>query len=79
MTGLLGMLVDLVAKALGSAIERIWADWQQDQAERQIGAASQAATSRAAAEHQEGVAQAAADRTTAGPDDDPGDPFLRRD
>jgi hypothetical protein len=66
-------LITLVVKGVTQWL----ANLRAEQALRDLGAATQAATSRAEAERQEAKAQAAADAATAAPED-PADP-LRRD
>ena len=63
---------------LAKVITQWLANLRAEQALRDLGAATQAAASKAEAERQEAKAKAAADAVATAPED-PDDPFLRKD
>ncbi|MGX7708981.1 hypothetical protein [Methylobacterium sp. Gmos1] len=73
-------LAGLIARTAGEAAVNAFIRWvdgmRAAEAQREVGAAQQHASSRAEAERQEAAARAAADATAAAPED-PADPFKR--
>ncbi|AWB21260.1 peptidoglycan-binding protein [Methylobacterium currus] len=77
-SALLSALLSLLARTFSNVIVQEIDSLRAAEAQREVGAARQAASSRAKAERQEAVARTAADAATRAPED-PNDPFLRKD